>query len=227
MNFRILAASIRPRGRAFSPVGGLGIVGSVDRFRARRPSSPRRRPGAPAAHAAPAAAPKAAPKAAPAPPGSAQAPGQAARLAAAAQPPEQQVQLIYAPWTKFCLEGSGSRRQAGLLHRQGRPHRVGPARHRRRHHRAGRRAEEAAARDAAARHAARARHPDHRRQQCAAAEPLRHLLRRTVACPTTKRRLELIASLKKGQNLVVQAINSNGAPLTLPLPLGGRIRQGL
>jgi hypothetical protein len=30
---------------------------------------------------------------------------------------------------------------------------------------------------------------------------------------------ELIASLKKGQTLVVQAINSNGAPLTLPLPL--------
>ena len=30
---------------------------------------------------------------------------------------------------------------------------------------------------------------------------------------------ELIANLKKGQNLVVQAINSNGAPLTLPLPL--------
>ena len=30
---------------------------------------------------------------------------------------------------------------------------------------------------------------------------------------------ELIATLKKGQNLVVQAINSNGAPLTLPLPL--------
>ena len=30
---------------------------------------------------------------------------------------------------------------------------------------------------------------------------------------------ELIANLKKGQNLTVQAINSNGAPLTLPLPL--------
>jgi hypothetical protein len=30
---------------------------------------------------------------------------------------------------------------------------------------------------------------------------------------------EMIANLKKGQNLVVQAINSNGAPLTLPLPL--------
>jgi invasion protein IalB len=31
---------------------------------------------------------------------------------------------------------------------------------------------------------------------------------------------ELLASMKKGQNLVVQAINANGAPLTLPLPLG-------
>jgi invasion protein IalB len=30
---------------------------------------------------------------------------------------------------------------------------------------------------------------------------------------------ELLANLKKGQNLVVQAINSNGAPLILPLPL--------
>jgi invasion protein IalB len=31
---------------------------------------------------------------------------------------------------------------------------------------------------------------------------------------------ELLANMKKGQNLMVQAINSNGAPLTLPLPLG-------
>jgi Invasion associated locus B (IalB) protein len=31
---------------------------------------------------------------------------------------------------------------------------------------------------------------------------------------------ELLANMKKGQNLVVQAINANGAPLTLPLPLG-------
>src|SRR5262249_2236417 len=30
---------------------------------------------------------------------------------------------------------------------------------------------------------------------------------------------QLIDSMKKGQNLVVQAINANGAPLTLPLPL--------
>jgi hypothetical protein len=36
---------------------------------------------------------------------------------------------------------------------------------------------------------------------------------------------EVIAALKKGQNLVVQAINSNGAPLTLPLPLAGEFTK--
>jgi len=36
---------------------------------------------------------------------------------------------------------------------------------------------------------------------------------------------ELINSLKKGQNLVVQAINSNGAPLTLPLPLANEFAK--
>ena len=30
---------------------------------------------------------------------------------------------------------------------------------------------------------------------------------------------ELLASMKKGQNLMIQAINSNGAPMTLPFPL--------
>ena len=30
---------------------------------------------------------------------------------------------------------------------------------------------------------------------------------------------EVLANLKKGQNLVIQAINANGQPLTLPLPL--------
>ena len=35
---------------------------------------------------------------------------------------------------------------------------------------------------------------------------------------------EMIGNLKKGQNLIVQAINSNGAPLTLPLPL--RVWEG-
>jgi hypothetical protein len=30
---------------------------------------------------------------------------------------------------------------------------------------------------------------------------------------------EVLANLKKGQNLIIQAINANGQPLTLPLPL--------
>jgi invasion protein IalB len=31
---------------------------------------------------------------------------------------------------------------------------------------------------------------------------------------------ELLANMKKGQNLVIQAISSNNQPVTLPLPLG-------
>jgi hypothetical protein len=31
---------------------------------------------------------------------------------------------------------------------------------------------------------------------------------------------DVLANMKKGQNLVIQAINANGQPLTLPLPLG-------
>jgi len=30
---------------------------------------------------------------------------------------------------------------------------------------------------------------------------------------------EMLTNMRKGQNLVIQAINANGAPLTLPLPL--------
>ena len=36
---------------------------------------------------------------------------------------------------------------------------------------------------------------------------------------------EVISNLKKGQSLVVQAINSNGAPLTLALPLSGEFAK--
>src|ERR1700712_3832486 len=77
MNFRILAASVRPHGRVFALLGATAK-----------------------------APPKAAPKApAPAPaPAAQQAPPNGAP-AAGAQPADQQVQLIYAPWTKFCLKG--------------------------------------------------------------------------------------------------------------------------
>ena len=146
-------------------------------------------PGAQAQQPAPApGAPAAAPKAAAQgrPEGR---PEGAAPAAAAAQPPRRPALPQPAPSRRtagsadLCAldqvlpEGPGRQRQAGLLHRQGRTHRVRPARHRGRHHRAGRRAEEDPARDAAARHAARSRHPHHRRHQSAGAEPLCDLLR--------------------------------------------------
>ena len=178
MNFRILAASVRPRGRVVALLAASALSatliasGAQAQQPAPAPGAPKRQAPAPAAPKA--AAPKAAPKAPRRRPGRAGPAGRRSRrrrpAAGTAGPADLRALDQVLP------QGPGSRRQAGLLHRQGRPHRVRPARHRRRHHRAGRRAEEDPARDAAARHAARARHPDHRRQQCAAAEPLRHLL---------------------------------------------------
>jgi invasion protein IalB len=103
MNFRILAASVRPHGRVFALLAATALSATllVSGAQAQTPAAP-----APAATPkAKAAAPKAAPKApagAPAP--TAQAPA-AGAPAAAAPPQDQQVQLIYAPWTKFCLKG--------------------------------------------------------------------------------------------------------------------------
>jgi len=108
MNFRILAASIRPRGRGFALLAatGLSVALMVSYAGAQAPAPA---PGAPAAPPKAKAAPKAAPKA-PAP-AAQQAPPPAAGAPAAQAPPaggqpqDQQVQLIYAPWTKFCLKG--------------------------------------------------------------------------------------------------------------------------
>ena len=106
MNFRILAGSIRPRGQIFALLAASALSATLIASGAQA-QQPAPAPGAPKATPAPApAAPKAAPaapKAAPKGP-AAQAPP-AGAPAAGAQPPEQQVQLIYAPWTKFCLKG--------------------------------------------------------------------------------------------------------------------------
>src|SRR3954465_7219430 len=95
MNFRILAGSIRPRGQILALLAASALSATLiaSGAQAQQPAP---------APAAPKAAPKAPPKAPAAPP-AAQAPP--AGAPAAAQPPEQQVQLIYAPWTKFCLKG--------------------------------------------------------------------------------------------------------------------------
>ena len=230
MNFRILAGSIRPRGQILALLAASALSATLTASGAQA-QQPAPAPGAPKAAQAPApAAPKAAPaapKAAPKGPAgapAAQAPPAGAPPAAAAQPPEQQVQLIYAPWTKFCLKGQeagakqvcftgkDARLESGmpvvaavLIEPEGEPKKV-------------------------------------LRVTLPLGMQLVHGTRIIVdsnaplqgpyvicfqnGCMSDYEATpELIASMKKGQNLVVQAINSNGAPLTLPLPLAGEFAK--
>jgi invasion protein IalB len=222
MNFRILAASVRPRGRVSALLAATALSATL-LVSGAQAQTPAPAPGAPAApKEAPKAkaAPKAAPKApAPAGPAAQQAPPPAAGApAAGAQPPDQQVQLIYAPWTKFCLKGQDAgAKQVCFTGKDGRIESGQPV------------------------IAAVIIEPE--------GEP-KKILRVTLPlgmqlvhgtrvivdanAPAQSPYVicfangcmsdyevtpELLANMKKGQNLVVQAINSNGAPLTLPLPL--------
>ena len=216
MNFRILAASARPRGRVLALLAATALTATclVPDAKAQAPAPA---PGAPAPKAAPAApkaVPKAAPKAAPAPAPAAQAP---AAPAAGAQPADQ-VQLIYAPWTKFCLKGQDAgAKQVCFTGKDGRIELGQPV------------------------IAAVIIEPEGEpkkilRVTLPLGMQLVHGTRVIVDANAPQQAPyvicfqngcmsdydvtpELIAILKKGQNLVVQAINSNGAPLTLPLPL--------
>jgi invasion protein IalB len=229
MNFRILAGSIRPRGQisALLAASALSATLIASGAQAQQPA-----PGAPKAvqaqapaPAAPKAPPKAAPKA-PAPAGApaAQAPPAGAPPAAGAQPPEQQVQLIYAPWTKFCLKGQeAGAKQVCFTGKDGRIESGQPV------------------------IAAVIIEPEGEPKKLLRVTlPLgMQLVHGTRIIVDSNAPLqgpyvicfqngcmsdyeaspELIASMKKGQNLVVQAINSNGAPLTLPLPLAGEFSK--
>jgi len=220
MNFRILAASVGPRGRLLALLAATALA---------IPVAHEAQAQTPAPAAAPKAAPKAPPAAAPRPaapraPGapSAQAPaGQAPQQAPAgaqAQPPEQQIQLIYAPWTKFCLKGQDANaKQVCFTGKDGRIESGQPV------------------------IAAVIIEPEGEpkkilRVTLPLGMQLVHGTRVIVdgnapmqspyvicfanGCMSDYEVTpELLANLKKGQNLVVQAINSNGAPLTLPLPL--------
>src|ERR1700719_4787929 len=219
MNFRILAASVRPRGRVFDLLAATALVASLVV------------PEVQAQQAAPAPAPAAAPKAKkPAPKPAPAAPAPAARAAppaaapagappaAGGQPPEQQVQLIYAPWTKFCLKGQDANaKQVCFTGKDGRIESGQPV------------------------IAAVIIEPEGEPKKILRVTlPLGMLLvhgTRVIVDSNPPAQgpyvicfangcmsdyevsPELLANLKKGQNLVVQAINSNGAPLTMPLPL--------
>jgi len=213
MNFRILAASVWPRGRVFAVLAATALTATLlaPGAQAQAPA-----PGAPKAKAK--AAPKAAP-AAPAPAAQPAAPPPAAGApAAGGQPADQQVQLIYAPWTKFCLKGQDANaKQVCFTGKDGRIESGQPV------------------------IAAVIIEPEGEPKKILRVTlPLgMQLIHGTrvivdgnppmqspyVICfangcmsdyDVTP---ELLANMKKGQNLVVQAINSNGAPLTLPLPL--------
>jgi invasion protein IalB len=219
MNFRFLAASVRPRRRVFALLAAMTLTAALFAPGAQA-QQPAPAPGAPAAAPkAKAPPPKAAPKAAPAPaPSAQQAPPANGAPAAGAQPQDQQVQLIYAPWTKFCLKGQeANAKQVCFTGKDGRIESGQPV------------------------IAAVIIEPEGEpkkilRVTLPLGMQLVHGTRVIVdnnppaqspyvicfanGCMSDYEvNSELLANMKKGQNLVVQAINSNGAPLTLPLPL--------
>jgi invasion protein IalB len=215
MNFRILAASVGPRGWLLALLAATALTATllVPDVHAQAPA-----PGAPAAPKA--KAPKAAPKAAPAPAPAQQAapPPAGGAPAAGGQPQDPQVQLIYAPWTKFCLKGQDANaKQVCFTGKDGRIESGQPV------------------------IAAVIIEPEGEPKKILRVTlPLgMQLVHGTRVIVDSNAPMqspyvicfangcmsdyevtpELLANMKKGQNLVVQAINSNGAALTLPLPL--------
>jgi invasion protein IalB len=166
------------------------------------------------------AAPKAAQKAAPAAPAPQQpAASPPAAAAPGAPPADQQVQLIYAPWTKFCLKGQDANaKQVCFTGKDGRIESGQPV------------------------VAAVVIEPEGEPKKILRVTlPLGMLLVHGTRIivdnnPPAQSPFvicfqngcmsdyevtpELLANMKKGQNLVIQAISSNNQPITLPLPLG-------
>ncbi len=204
MSFPKMAALAWPRAQVFAVLTAAALAATTTVSFAQ----------APAQQPAPKA--KAPAKNAPKAPAAQQAPAQAP--AAAAQPADQQVQLIYAPWTKFCLKGQDANaKQVCFTGKDGRIESGQPV------------------------IAAVIIEPEGEPKKILRVTlPLgMQLVHGTRIIIDSNPPLQspyvicfangcmsdyevtpdMIANLKKGQNLIVQAINSNGAPLTLPLPL--------
>jgi invasion protein IalB len=226
MNFRILAASVRPRGRLLALLTATALAvpfvaqGEVQAQTATpAPAAPKAAPKA----AAPKAAPKA-PAAAPSPQAQSQAPAAGAPPAGAPPADQQQIQLIYAPWTKFCLKGQDANaKQVCFTGKDGRIESGQPV------------------------IAAVIIEPEGEPKKILrvtlplgmqlvhgtriivdSSPPLQspYVICFANGCMSDYEATpDLINNLKKGQNLVVQAINANGAPLTLPLPLAGEFAK--
>jgi invasion protein IalB len=218
MNFRILATSVGPRGRLLALLAATVLAAAFAfdgqaQAQAPAPAAPKK--------AAPKAPPKAPAPAAQAPaqqPPAAQAQAPAQQGGAPAQPQDQQIQLIYAPWTKFCLKGQDANaKQVCFTGKDGRIESGQPV------------------------VAAVIIEPEGEPKKILRVtlplgmqlvhgtriivdnnQPLQspYVICFANGCMSDYEATpELLANMKKGQNLVVQAINANGAPLTLPLPL--------
>lgn len=203
MNFRLLTASALPRGRAFALFAAATLVAAPfmsDAFAQQAPAAPKGK-------AAPAKGAQQAPAA-----------NQAAPAANQAAPAEQQVQLIYAPWTKFCLKGQDAKAKqvcftgkdgriesgqpviaAVIIEPEGEPKKI---------------LRVTLPLGMQLVHGTRIIIDSNTPQQSP------YVICFTNGCMSDyELTADMLGHLKKGQNLVVQAINSNGAPLTLPLPL--------
>ena len=215
MNFRILAASVWPRGRVLALLAATALT-AILLAPAVHAQTPAPAPGTAAPKAK--AAPKAAPKAPAAPAPAAQQAAPPAAGAAGAQPPDQQVQLIYAPWTKFCLKGQDANaKQVCFTGKDGRIESGQPVI-----------AAVIIEPEGEPKKILRVTLPlgmqlvHGTRVIVDANAPMQspYVICFANGCMSDYEVTpELLANMKKGQNLVVQAINSNGAPLTLPLPL--------
>jgi invasion protein IalB len=214
MNFRIFAASVRPRKRGFALLTATALAASLvavdvkaqEPAPAPAPATPKAKPKKPAPEPAPAARVEPPEIIAPAPAG-----------AAADEKPERQVQLIYSSWTKFCRKGEeANARQVCVTSKDGRIESGQPVIA-----------------------ASLIEIEGETKKVLRVTVPLGMLLSHgtrvyidnnppaqgpyAICMPNGcisdyDVTPELLANLKKGQNLVVQAINANGA-ITLPLPL--------
>lgn len=210
MNFRDLASSVGPRGRlvALLAATALAVSCAAGAQAQQAPAAPKAKaPAAPKAPAPAAQAPAAPPAGAP----QAQAPAQQA-------PPEQQIQLIYAPWTKFCLKGQeANAKQVCFIGKDGRIESGQPVV-----------AAVIIEPEGEPKKILRVTLPLGMQLQPGTRivvdnnQPMQNpyvICFQNGCMSDYEATPEFIAAMKKGQTLYVQAINSNGAALTLPLPL--------
>jgi invasion protein IalB len=207
---RLLSAPALPRGRVIAGLVAAAAFAVLPAVAQQPPPAAKDQP-------APKAAPKAAPKT---PPAKKDAAPPAQQPPQQAQQPQQQdqVQLIYSPWTKFCLKGQDTNAKqvcftgkdgriesgqpvvaAVIIEPEGEPKKV---------------LRVTLPLGMQLVHGTRVIVDSNQPQQSP------YVICFANGCMSDyDASAEVLASLKKGQNLVIQAINANGQPLTLPLPL--------